>query len=310
MTTPQPGIFAVGTPVHTHLEFDLRPGCSPVSLAKALGTLDDLRQVIGGINLVVGMAPRLWRAVAPDDCPVGAEDFVPIVGADGYTFPATQHDAWAWIAAASRDLAFDAAKSLIAALEAIAELVEDSDGFSYHDSRDLSGFIDGTANRGLDSAPEVAVVADSAPGAGASIVLIQKWIHDLDALHALDVADQERVFGQTKADGVELDPMPSDAHVARVEIDDDDGEELEIFRRSVPIGDARVAGLQFVAFTGDRTIIDRMLGAMAGVDDGVRDRLLDFSVPVTGSYYVAPSTQALRRSADRAADRAAGGLPR
>ncbi len=297
MATPQPGIFAVGTPVHTHLEFDLHLGASPVELAAALASLDELHKPTAGINLVVGIAPRLWRQIAPDDCPASAADFVAITGAGGYEFPASQHHAWVWIATGARDAAFDATRAVIAALAPIAELADDADGFAYHDSRDLSGFIDGTANRGLNDAAEVAAVADGKPGAGASIVLIQRWIHDLAALHTLDVAEQEKVFGQTKDHGIELDPLPADSHVAKVEIDDENGEELEIFRRSVPIGDARAAGLEFVAFSADRTTIDKMLAAMAGADDGVRDRLLDFSTPVTGSYYVAPTTEMLHRFA-------------
>lgn len=297
MATHQPGIFAVGAPVHTHLEFDLRAGASATELAAALASLDELRAPIAGINLVVGIASRLWREIAPDDCPASAADFVPIVGADGYEFPASQHDAWAWIATASRDAAFDAARTVVASLARVAELADDADGFVYHDSRDLSGFIDGTANRGLDDAAEVAVVGAGEPGEGASIVLIQRWIHDLDALHAMAVEDQEKVFGQSKDHGIELDPLPANSHVAKVEIDDENGDELEIFRRSVPIGDARAAGLEFVAFTADRTTIDKMLAAMAGADDGVKDRLLDFSTPVTGAYYVAPSVEALRRFA-------------
>lgn len=304
MATPQPGIFAVGSPAHSHLEFDLCTGVDAHALVTALASLRAPREVVSGVNLVVGVGAGVWRSVAPDDTPGDAGDFVQITGVDGLVVPATQHDAWVWIATASRDVAFDAARGIVADLTGVAELADDADGFAYRDARDLSGFIDGTANRPLDEAAGVAVVADGQPGAGGSIAIVQRWIHDLDAMAALDVADQEKIFGRTKEHGIEFDEadMPIDAHIARVEIDDADGEELEIFRRSVPIGDVRAAGLQFVAFSATQATIDAMLRSMAGVDDGVRDRLTRYSTPVTGSYYVVPSVEALRAFARPVAD--------
>ncbi|MBS1848022.1 MAG: Dyp-type peroxidase [Actinobacteria bacterium] len=301
MATSQPGIYALGTTAHTHLEFDLRSGVEPVELVTVLAGLDDQRSTINGCNLVVGVRPRMWQQIAPDACPAGAGDFATIEGPDGVVFPATQHDAWVWIASGARDVNFDAARAVVAALADIAELADDVDGFGYHDSRDLSGFVDGTGNPTLDRAAAVAAVAPGGPGAGASIALVQRWIHDLDSLHALPVAEQEKVFGRTKADDVEFDEadMPVDAHIARVEIDGADGTELEIFRRSIPIGDVRGHGLQFVAFARDHAIPQAMLERMAGITDGVKDRLTDFTTAVTGSYYVVPSVEALRRSGRR-----------
>ena len=65
-------------------------------------------------------------------------------------------------------------------------------------TRDLSGFEDGSANPSLDTAAEVAIGAD-----GASIALVQRWIHDLGKLHTLPLADQEACIGRTKLDSVE-----------------------------------------------------------------------------------------------------------
>jgi putative iron-dependent peroxidase len=53
-------------------------------------------------------------------------------------------------------------------------------------------------------------------------------------------------------------------------------------------------GLNFVAFSAERTRYDRMLARMFGIaPDGVRDRLTDFSRPVSSAYYFAPSLNAL-----------------
>ena len=74
------------------------------------------------------------------------------------------------------------------------------------------------------------------------------------------------VIGRTKADSVELtdEEKPPTAHIARVEIEPT-GEELEIFRRSVPYGTVQEHGLYFVAFSADRTRFDRMLARMFGL---------------------------------------------
>jgi putative iron-dependent peroxidase len=53
-------------------------------------------------------------------------------------------------------------------------------------------------------------------------------------------------------------------------------------------------GPYFVAFSADRTRYDRLLARMFGAaGDGVYDRLTDFSRPVSGDYYFAPSLTAL-----------------
>ena len=140
-------------------------------------------------------------------------------------------------------------------------------------------------------APTVALVPDGEPGAGGRHVLAMRWVHDLDAFEALPVAGQERVFGRTKAESIELegDAKPPTAHIARVEIEDVAGNELPIYRRSVPYGTVAEHGLYFVAFSADRSRFDTMLGRMFGTDgDGQHDRITDFSRPVSGAYYYAP----------------------
>ena len=107
------------------------------------------------------------------------------------------------------------------------------------------------------------------------------------------------MIGRTKADSLELSDSekPPTAHIARVTIESG-GAELEIFRRSVPYGTVAEYGLYFVAFSADPTQYDRMLARMFGTEgDGTRDRLIDFSHPVSGAYYVAPSLNALNELA-------------
>jgi putative iron-dependent peroxidase len=121
--------------------------------------------------------------------------------------------------------------------------------------------------------------------------MTMKWVHDLGKFHALEAEEQEGVIGRTKPDSEELDDdvKPPTAHIARVVIEDDDGEEREIYRRSTPFGTVQEQGLNFVGFTNDPSLIDEMLGRMFGTSgDGVHDRVTEFSTPVRGAFYFVP----------------------
>ncbi len=68
----------------------------------------------------------------------------------------------------------------------------------------------------------------------------------------------------------------------------------------MPYGTVAEHGLYFVAFSADRGRFDRMLARMFGTDaDGIHDRITDFSRPVTGSFYFAPSLSVLAELAAR-----------
>lgn len=287
---PQPGIFALGTPWHYHLQLDCDHD-EPAAVGAAVAALRE-PEVAGGVNLVVAFGPRLWRHLAPEDTPADLADFTAIDGA--HHAPATQHDLYVWVHGPAYDAVFDSARGAVAALAPVATLATEQPSFVYRDSRDLTGFIDGTENPDVLEGPEVAVVGEG-PGAGGSFVILQRWVHHLQDFAALSEADQEAVIGRTKPDSVELDEsvMPPTSHVARVVIEED-GEELEIFRRSTAYGNLSEQGLQFIAFSADPGRFDKMLARMFGTSgDGLHDRLTDFSTPVTGAYYFAPSVEAL-----------------
>jgi len=289
--TPQPGIFALGSPSHYHLEFDCHSD-DPAALGEAVAALREPAVTAGGVNLVVAFGSALWRQLAPDDAPATLRDFIPFEGTRAV--PATQHDVYVWAHGSSYSFTFDTARAVSAALAPVATLAAEQPSFVYQDSRDLTGFIDGTENPPVHEAPAVAVVPEG-PGAGGSFVFLQRWVHDLRAFHAQTLEEQEQTIGRTKFDSVELDDdvKPPTAHIARVVIEED-GQELEIFRRSTAYGTVREHGLQFIAFTKDLTIVDKMLARMFGTaGDGLHDHLTDFTRPVTGAYYFAPSIEAL-----------------
>lgn len=296
---PQFGIFAQGTHAHRFLEFDVKAG---VAADQALAAFRELRVPdvsAGGVNLVLAFGADLYRAVAPRMAPEDLGPVEPVAGRDGNRAPATQHDAWLWISGAEPDVTWQSARIAALAVADAAEVANEVDGFTYRGGRDITGFIDGTANPQVRRAPEVAIVPPGYTGAGGSHVLAMRWVDDLAAFDVLSRAEQERVFGRTKPDSVELpaDEKPLNAHVSRVETSVE-GSEVEIFRRSVPYGTASEHGLYFLAFSAERWRYDLLLARMFGTaSDGVRDRLTDFSRPVSGGYYFAPSLSALNELA-------------
>jgi len=108
--TPQSGILALGTASHAYLEFDLRDAGAGPELVGAVAGLREPRTTMGGVNLVAGFRPELWRLVVPDDAP-DAEGFDrDLVGTDGFVMPATQHDAVLWLSGSAYDVIFDTAR--------------------------------------------------------------------------------------------------------------------------------------------------------------------------------------------------------
>ena len=165
--TPQTGIFALGTAAHAYLELDLQPDADPRALVTHLADLREPRTTIGGVNLVVGLRPELWRDRLGAAAPAALHGFdAPVTGPDGFTMPATQHDALLWLAGASYDVVFDVARQAIGVLTPVARVAVETSSWPYRHDRDLTGFVDGTENPSLTTAPEVALVPPGSSGAG------------------------------------------------------------------------------------------------------------------------------------------------
>jgi porphyrinogen peroxidase len=290
MTSPQTGIFALGTASHAYLEFDLAPDMDPSTAVTLVASLREPRTTIGGVNIVVGFRPSLWASIAPGEAvPPGVTDFaVPMVGRDGYTMPATQHDIVVWLTGASYDVVFDLSRAVKVALATAATLAQETVGWPYHHDLDLTGFIDGTENPSLVEAMEVVALPEGEPGAGSSVLLLQRWEHDATAWETLPTEQQEAVIGRRKADSAELDPKPPASHVSKTDQDAFG----KIFRRNIAYGSVGTHGTIFVGFSAHQPILIGMLESMVG-RAGPRDDLTRFTRAVTGGYYTIPSTEAL-----------------
>jgi putative iron-dependent peroxidase len=290
VTSPQGGIFALGTAAHAYLEFDASERGGQVLVA-AVSSLREPRTTMGGVNLVAGFRPELWREAVPDDAPSGVEGFnEDLIGIDGYSMPATQHDAVLWLSGSAYDVVFDVGRAAIAELRGVATVVEETSSWPYRHDLDLTGFIDGTENPTLIEAPELVLVPDGEPGAGGTILLLQKWEHHQSVWESLPVEEQERVIGRRKADSVELEDKPADSHVASTDQD----RFGKIFRRNTPYGSITDHGTMFVGFCAAQAPLSTMLESMAGLAGGARDALTYYTRALTGAYYFVPSTDALR----------------
>ena len=123
MSTPQGGIFALGTASHAYLEFDVaRAAARRATSCAAIASLREPRTTMGGVNLVVGLqaralARRVRRATRRPDVEGFNKD---LVGPDGFVMPATQHDAVLWLSGSAYDVVFDVARAAIAELDGVA----------------------------------------------------------------------------------------------------------------------------------------------------------------------------------------------
>ncbi len=307
MPDPQSGVLPDGNTHATFMTFELTPGaensararkaCSQVpNLTEAVrrdGNEDTLHSVVAvGANawddMYNGTRPRLLRPFAAlDDGPRNA--------------PSTPGDILIHIRSDRADLVFELARRVFADFGDAVSIVEEIHGFRYLDTRDLTGFVDGTENPTGDHRAEVALVGEEDPEfAGGSYVALQRYIHDLTKWETVAVPEQEQIIGRTKADNIEFksDEKAPYAHIKRASIKED-GKSLEILRHSMPYGTADEHGLYFIAYCGTPDNFDKMLARMMVPDaDGPHDHLMDYTTAVTGASFFAPSRDFLKSHAD------------
>ncbi|WP_047048777.1 Dyp-type peroxidase [Vibrio mexicanus] len=256
---------------------------------KALPTLvDELNAQQPEANLTVSVAftKSFWSKL---DVAVPSEliDF-PELG-EGQAFaPSTDVDVLIHLHSERHDLHFYVLRKLLSQVNENVTVIDETSGFRYLDSRDMTEFVDGTENPKEAVREEVAIVP-TGEFAGGSYVMVQRFIHDLPAWNRLGVSAQEKVIGRTKPDSIELDDVPAASHVGRVDIKEE-GKGLKIVRHSLPYGSASGDhGLLFIAYCNTVHNFKAMLESMYGVTDGKTDQMLRFTKAVTGAYFFAPS---------------------
>ncbi len=294
MTQAQAGIFKENTHQYYYLEYQVDFSNSTQTIKQVLSAA--VSESIDGVNVVVAFGKQAWNTLQAGWQPKDLVDFETLNGVQGFSMPSTQGDVFFWVHSDHQDDNFDRVLNIQAAMEKVAKLQLDLVGFNYHNQRDLIGFVDGTANPKEDDRQLAAVIPAGEVGAGGSYVLSQKWVHDLRSFNQLAVTEQEKVVGRTKIEDIELtgDDMPVDSHVSRTDVSVN-GQAMKIYRRSDPFGSATEHGLYFLAFACELQRFSVQLEHMLGMtDDGIHDKLIEYSTAVTGSYWFAPSAEDLQ----------------
>lgn len=305
----QKGLFEEEKRHGRFLEYRIKSSSNDEELKAALKDLIRYVADIDGLNLNVAFGSSCWDRLNPSWRPAELVPFLTLgadaeIDPDGLVMLGTQGDIFIWLNSADAELIPHAVIEIYQKMQLLADIQLDLEGIKNKQSRDLIGFVDGTENEKGDERLGVALIPEGKIGAGGSYVISQRWQHDLVKFNHLPIPEQENVVGRTKEKDEELDEdvMPENSHVSRTDAKVD-GVDMKIYRRSYPYMASQLNiagseqekikpdhGLYFLAFACEMqrfTVqLDRMLGL---TEDGISDKLMQFSKAKTGSYWFMPN---------------------
>lgn len=280
------------------------------NVRSALASVDNLaknvsiRDLTASFACTVGIGSNAWDSVTRLSRPSELHPFPEVKGAV-HTAVSTPGDLLFHIRSERRDLNFEFERQLLDRLGDSVTVVDETVGFRYFDVRDLLGFVDGTANPVGPAVPASILVAEEdTSSTGGSYIVVQKYVHDLKGWRALKAEQQESIIGRTKLDNEELDDAEEGkqaSHKTLATIEDENGDEHDILRDNMPFGSPGTGefGTYFIGYSRRLWVIEKMLQRMfVGHPPGLHDRLLDFSKPLTGTTFFAPSASFLASLAD------------
>ncbi|WUH89052.1 Dyp-type peroxidase [Streptomyces sp. NBC_00433] len=265
-----------------------------------LGDLSGMQRAVGfghpaaELSVVAGIGSDAWDRLLGGPRPADLHPFRELRG-KRHTAPATPGDLLFHIRATRQDLCFSLATEIMARLRGSVGVADEVQGFSYLDQRDLLGFVDGTENPvGQQAADAVLTGTEDASFAGGSYVVVQKYLHDLEAWNRLSTEQQEQIIGRRKLTNIETDAPGS--HVVLNTITDPDGTERKILRDNMPFGSPGSGefGTYFIGYARTPAVTEEMLRHMfLGDGPTTHDRILDFSTAVTGTLFFTPAADFL-----------------
>lgn len=298
MGEPQPILDPLSRAA-TFLVATIDEGGEP-AVREFLADLAGLRRSVGfradaRLSCVTSIGSTAWDRLFAGPKPAELHEFPGYTGAVHHA-PATAGDLLFHLKSDTPDACFELAMLIGSQLRGAATIVDETVGFRYFEQRDLLGFADGTENPEGSAAVAAALIGDEDPEfAGGSYVVVQKYLHDLDAWNALTVDEQQLVIGRTKLEDRELSDAdkPANSHVAVNTLIDPDGTERQILRANMPFGSVRIEefGTYYIAYAATPDVTERMLERMfLGSDEAPYDRILDFSTAITGTLFFTPAT--------------------
>lgn len=279
MKSAQPEILAEVPRLARYLTFSLLPDVKAHEAIKAItNSISVENNVIGiGKSLILASRSHINRLV----------DFPQLAG-PGIDIPSTPAALWCWLKGDDRGELVHRTRTIESELSDFFELSSVIDAFQYADSRDMTGYVDGTENPTGEAAETTAIVLDQGEGLnGSSFVAVQLWVHDLDYFEELSQKDKDAIIGRRLSDNEEMDEAPPTAHVKRTAQESFEPEAF-IVRRSMPWADDESTGLVFVAFGNSFDAFEALLTRMVGADDGVVDAIFRISRPISGAYFWCP----------------------
>ncbi|WP_353496853.1 Dyp-type peroxidase [Vibrio sp. CB1-14] len=290
MSLPQSAIAPEAEPFALYTQLKVNQNAQQVldALQKLPALVEELNEAQPGAQLTLSVAfsHSFWSQLE-QTMPSELKPFTELGEGDIFA-PSSDVDVLAHCHSNRHDLHFYLLRKLMGQIAEDVTIVDETQGFRFMDSRDMTDFVDGTENPKGEQRAEVALVADG-EFAGGSYVMVQRFEHNLPAWNRLNVAAQEKVVGRTKPDSIELEDVPAASHVGRVDIKEE-GKGLKIVRHSLPYGTVSGPhGLLFIAYCNTVHNFDAMLESMYGATDGKTDQLLRFTKAVTGAYFFAPS---------------------
>lgn len=287
-------IFLVAT-IDAGGESAVHDGLADISgLVRAIGFRDPTRY----LSAVTSVGSDAWDRLFAGPRPAELHPFVALDG-PRHRAPSTPGDLLFHIRAESMDVCFELATKIVAAMSGAITIVDEVHGFKFFDNRDLMGFVDGTENPdGLLASSATQIGAEDPDFAGGCYVHVQKYVHDMDSWNSLSTEEQERVIGRTKLDDIEMNDAvkPVNSHIALNVISDADGNERKIVRANMPFGEIGKGefGTYYIGYSRTPAVTERMLTNMfIGDPPGNTDRILDFSVALTGTMFFTPTVDFL-----------------
>lgn len=306
MPREQLGICAEGNLHSIYLMFNAYDGVEQqlrpciANVAQYIHELAD-QYADSAFNGFMAVGANYWRSLYPEYFPVQLKPF-PAVEAELRAAPAIEFDLFVHLRCDRLDILHLIANEVCQMLDGLLELVDEERGFRFMDSRDLTGFVDGTENPKGQNRQQVALVGnEDSVFAGGSYVHVQKYVHNLAKWQRLSQKAQEDIIGRTKEENIEYasEDKPLTCHIKRVNLKDGKGHAIEILRQSMPYGSTKQQGLMFISVCRTPANFEQMLHSMIQGDyEGNHDHLMQFTKAVTGSAFFAPSLDFLLRYAD------------
>jgi porphyrinogen peroxidase len=251
------------------------------------------RSLESSLSCIMGFGSDAWDRLFGSPRPAELHPFREIRSGTRHAV-STPGDLVFHIRAKYMDLCFELATQIMTRLEGVVTIADEVHGFRYFDERDLLGFVDGTENPTGTTADDAVFIGKEDPDfSGGSYVIVQKYLHNLDAWNKLSTEDQEKIIGRRKVSDIELDDSvkPSCAHNALTVIEEN-GKEIKILRENMPFGRPGHGefGTYFIGYSRTPRTTEQMLQNMfIGRPPGNYDRILDFSTAVTGSLFFIPT---------------------